>query len=177
MGQRDLDSERLLDETGWRILRELQEGARVTLSELGRRVALTPPAVAERIRRMEETGLITGYRAEVDLERLGLPITAFIRWTAGRGTDCKSLGDVTQDIPEVLECHRVTGEESYMVKVAVRSVEHLQDLIDRMMPYGETTTSIVLSSPVTNRVVGPPEELFEDQPPQPADSPRRRTAS
>lgn len=148
-----MEIDKIMDETGWRILGELQENARISFSELGRRVALTPPAVAERVRRMEETGVIAGYRAEPAHDRIGLPITAFIRWTA-TGNDCAYLGEVAKDIPEIVECHRVTGEESYVVKVVVRSVEHLEELIDRLMPYGETKTSVVLSSPVTHRALG-----------------------
>jgi Lrp/AsnC family transcriptional regulator, leucine-responsive regulatory protein len=146
------ENEKLLDATGRHILRELQENARITFSELGRRVKLTPPAVAERVRRLEEAGVITRYRAEVDRERLGLPVTAFIRITA-TGSACARLGLEIKDLPEVLECHRVTGEEAFIAKVAVRSVEHLEHLIDRLMTYGETITSIVLSAPVTHRVI------------------------
>jgi Lrp/AsnC family leucine-responsive transcriptional regulator len=152
MGGSTLDSEKLLDETGWRILRELQGNARITFSELGRRVALTPPAVADRVRRLEEAGVIRGYHLEVDREALGLPVLAFIRISA-TGAKCTELAVEISGFPEVLECHRVTGEEAFIAKVAVRSVAHLQDLIDRLMPYGETITSIVLSSPVTHRVV------------------------
>ena len=147
-----LETEKTLDETGWRILTELQADARVSFSELGRRVALTPPAVAERVRRMEEAGIIQGYRADVDLGRVGLPITVFIRWTAV-GNDCAALGEEAREIPEILECHRVTGEESYVVKASVRSVEHLEELINRLMPHGETKTSMVLSSAVEHRPV------------------------
>lgn len=147
-----MDPERLLDETGWRILRELQENARITFSELGRRVALTAPAVADRVRRLEEAGVIRGYRVEVDREALGLPVLAFIRITA-TGAECRALAAEISGFPEVLECHRVTGEEAFIAKVAVRSVAHLQDLIDRLMPYGETITSIVLSSPVSYRTI------------------------
>ena len=146
------ENDRLLDQTGWRILDELQRNARITFSELGRRVSLTAPAVAERVRRLEEAGIITGYHVELGGERLGLPVTAFIRITA-TGAACTELGRAIKDFPEVLECHRVTGEEAYIAKVAVRSVAHLEKLIDRLMPYGETITSIVLSSPVTHRVV------------------------
>jgi Lrp/AsnC family leucine-responsive transcriptional regulator len=171
-----LESEKLLDETGWRILGELQENARISFSELGRRVALTPPAVADRVRRMEEAGLIGGYRAEPDLAKVGLPITVFIRWTA-TGNDCAHLGEVAKDVPEILECHRVTGEESYMVKAAVRTVEHLQDLIDRLMPYGETKTSVVLSSAVRHRSILP-EHVVEPDPATRKPTPfRRRTQS
>lgn len=148
------ETERLLDDTGRRILQELQGNARITFSELGRRVKLTPPAVADRVRRLEEAGIIAGYRVEVDREKLGLPVTAFVRISA-TGAACTELGVAIRDFPEVLQCHRVTGEEAYIAKVAVRSVEHLENLIDRLMPYGETITSIVLSSPVTHRVIEP----------------------
>lgn len=171
-GAATLETERLLDETGWKILTELQDNARISFSELGRRVALTPPAVADRVRRMEEAGLIGGYRAHPDLGKVGLPITVFIRWTA-IGNDCAHLGEVAKDIPEIIECHRVTGEASYVVKAAVRTVEHLQDLIDRLMPYGETKTSVVLSSPVMHRAVGP-EHVREAEPVKPTPI-RRRT--
>lgn len=149
------DPDKLLDETGWQILRELQENARVSYSELGRRVALTPPAVAERVRRMEEAGIISGYRVELDMERVGLPIGAFVRIKAAGDINCWQLGQKVRDFPEVLECHRVTGDDSYIMKVAVRSVGHLEELIDRLMPYAETVTALVLSSPVTHRVVEP----------------------
>jgi Lrp/AsnC family leucine-responsive transcriptional regulator len=167
-----LDIDKIMDETGWRILGELQDNARISFSELGRRVALTPPAVAERVRRMEEAGIIAGYRAQPAHERIGLPITAFIRWTA-TGNDCAYLGEVAKDIPEIIECHRVTGEESYVVKVVVRSVEHLEELIDRLMPYGETKTSVVLSSPVTHRVVGTEQASAAPAPPTPIAARRR----
>jgi len=167
-----LDIDKIMDDTGWRILGELQDNARISFSELGRRVALTPPAVAERVRRMEEAGIIAGYRAQPAHNRIGLPITAFIRWTA-TGNDCAYLGEVARDIPEIIECHRVTGEESYVVKVVVRSVAHLEDLIDRLMPYGETKTSVVLSSPVTHRAVGLEQASPTTAQPTPIDRSRR----
>jgi Lrp/AsnC family leucine-responsive transcriptional regulator len=112
--------------------------------------------VGERVKRLEEAGIIAGYRAEVDLRRVGLPLTAFIRVaTAGEGKYDQVLA-LIKDRPEVLECHRVTGSDSYFVKVVVASVEHLQALLERLIPYGQPTTSIVLSSPVTNKVIGPP---------------------
>ena len=157
-----------LDEIDLRLVRELQENARTSYSELGRRVRLTPPAVADRIRRLEQTGVITGYRAQLDLSRLGLDLVAFVRMRATGTAECLALGDRVRDIPEVLECHRVTGDESYIAKVAVRSVDHLQDLIDRLMPYAETITSVVLSSVVTHRVVDP----LAERPPR-----RRRPGS
>jgi len=150
-----VESEGLLDDVNWRILGELQQNARVSYSELGRRVGLTAPAVAERIRRMEDTGIIEGYRTELNLERIGLPILALIRVATSEGA-CAQFGAVARDIPEVLECRRVTGGDSYVMKVAVTSVQHLETLLDRLTQYGQTVTSIVLSSPVTHRVVAPP---------------------
>ncbi len=143
-------SEKLLDEIGWKILRELQENARVSFAELGRRVSLSIPAVTERVRRMEDAGLISGYHAEVNAEKIGLPITAFIRMNI--------VGDMTprltaflKELPEISECHRGTGGDSFIMKVNVASVHHLERLIDRLLPFGTTTTSIVLSSPVAKR--------------------------
>jgi Lrp/AsnC family leucine-responsive transcriptional regulator len=157
------DASRLLDGTGWAILREMQENARISFSELGRRVSLTPPAVADRVRRMEEAGLILGYRAQVATDRVGYPIAAFVRMRARGEHGCAILGDFVKEVPEVVEAHRVTGEDSYIIKVVVRSVEHLQDLIDRLMPYGETVTALTLSSPVTHRVLGEPQEPVDEE--------------
>lgn len=141
--------ERLLDSTGWRLIAALQEDARLTYSELSTRVGLSAPAVAERMRRLEEAGVITGYRAQVDPAKLGLPITAFIR--------CNSpgpqIGAIARAAPEVLECHRVTGDDAFILKVVVASIAHLEVLIDRLLPYGQPTTSLVLSSPVPGREV------------------------
>ena len=151
-----MDSEGLLDDVNWRILSELQQNARLSYSELGRRVGLTPPAVAERIHRMEEAGIIEGYHAVLNLERVGLPLLALIRIACSE-RNCQTFGILAKDIPEILECCRVTGGDSYIVKVAVSSVQHLESLIDRLMPYGETITALVLSSPVTHRIVLPPD--------------------
>ncbi len=110
-----LDNERLLDETGWHILEALQENARLSFSELGQRVGLSSPAVAERVRRMEDAGIITGYRAEVNTAKIGYPITAIIRITNSPGERCTRLTASTQEIPEVLECYRVTGSDSLRI--------------------------------------------------------------
>jgi len=139
-----------LDEIDKNILANLQKDARLSYAELGRRVGLTTPAVIERVRKLEDAGVITAYRAEIDLERIGYPITAFIRMSI-TGIDYSHIIEVARDSPEVLECHRGTGGDSFIMKVAVRSVEHLQEVIDRLTPYGITTTTIVLSSPVSLR--------------------------
>jgi Lrp/AsnC family transcriptional regulator, leucine-responsive regulatory protein len=158
MGAMTLASEAHLDEIDRRILEELQEGARITYTELGRRVALTAPAVADRVRRLEEAGVITGFRTQLDPAALGYTITAFVRWTAA-GQDCAQLGEVAKDIPEIVECHRITGETSYVLKVVARDVRHLEGLIDRLMPWGSTITSVVLSSPVRHRALQPADAL------------------
>lgn len=141
-----------MDSIDWKILKELQRDARTSYAELGRRVGLTTPAVIERVRKLEDAGIITGYRAEIDAAKVGLPITAFIRMSI-TGVDYSHIIEVAENATEVLECHRGTGGDSFIMKVAVSSVEHLQNLIDRLTPYGITTTSIVLSSPVKSRVI------------------------
>lgn len=142
----------MIDEIDWKILRELQENARLTFAELGRRVGLTTPAVIERVRKLEDAKIITGYRAEIDTAKVGLPITAFIRMSI-TGVDYSHIIEVAEESPEVLECHRGTGGDSFIIKVAVADVGHLQTLIDKLTPYGITTTSIVLSSPVKKRII------------------------
>lgn len=147
-----LDSEKVLDKISWKILRELQEDARLSYAELGRRVGLTTPAVIERVKRLEEAEIIVGYRAEINAAKIGLPITAFLRMNVVN-VDFAKIIEVAKDTPEVLECHRGTGGDSFIMKIAVSSVEHLEKMIDKFTPYGTTSTSIVLSSPVTRRVI------------------------
>ena len=147
-----LETEKLLDKIGWSILRELQEDARLSYAELGRRVGLTTPAVIERVKKLEENGIINGYRAEINPAKIGLPILAFIRMSI-TGVDFAHIVEVAENSPAVLECHRGTGGDSFIMKVAVSDVEHLHKVIVELIPYGVTTTSIVLSSPVTRRVI------------------------
>ena len=142
----------MIDTIDWKILKELQENARVSYAELGRRVGLTTPAVIERVRKLEDARIIVGYRAEIDTAKINLPITAFIRMSIS-GVDYSRIIEVAEKSKEVLECHRGTGGDSFILKVAVADVEHLQNLIDKLTPYGITTTSIVLSSPVKRRVI------------------------
>jgi Lrp/AsnC family leucine-responsive transcriptional regulator len=142
----------MIDEIDWKILKELQINARLSFAELGRRVGLTTPAVIERIRKLEDSGIIAGYRVEIDTAKVGLPITAFIRMSI-TGVDYSHIIEVVSEANEVLECHRGTGNDSFIMKIAVADVGHLQTLIDRLTPYGITTTSIVLSSPVKSRVI------------------------
>ncbi len=149
------ESTRLLDAIGWRLLREIQQDGRASFTELARRVGLSTPAVAERVRNLEAAGIIRGYRAEIDLAKVGLPILAVVRMSV-MGDVLSRISALARELPEVLECHRATGADSFIMKVAVSSVEHLENLIDRLTPFGTTSTSIVLSSPVTGRIVEAP---------------------
>lgn len=141
-----------MDSIDKKILAELQVDARMAYAQLGRKVGLTTPAVIERVRKLEDAGIITGYRAEVDASKVGFPITAFVRMSI-TGVDYSHIIEVAQGSSEVLECHRGTGGDSFIMKVAVSSVEHLQEVIDRLTPYGITTTTIVLSSPVKRKAI------------------------
>ena len=157
MSAETLEIAKLLDRIGWRILEELQEDARIQFVELGRRVGLSTPAVIERVRRMEEAGIITGYRVEIDHSRVGLPVCAFIR--------VRVIGDfiprviaAAREMPEVFECHRIAGEDTFLLKVCVPSAEALEKTVDKLTPYVATTTMLVFSSSVTRRTIEPPRE-------------------
>jgi Lrp/AsnC family transcriptional regulator, leucine-responsive regulatory protein len=143
----------VLDATNLRLLAELQADARLSQAELGRRVGLSAPAVAERLSRLEREGVITGYRTEIDPAALGYTLAAVLRMRPAPRMIPKAA-DVARATPEVVECHRVTGEDCFYMKLHVRSVEHLEEVIDRFTPYGQTTTSIIQSSPVARRELG-----------------------
>lgn len=143
-----------LDSIDCAILRELQERARVSFAELGRCVGLSTPAVIERVRRLEDSAVILGYRAEIDCAKIGLPVRAFIKVTVA-GDKLFSFASVVQKVPEIIECHRVTGVESYILQVAVRDVGHMEQVIDSLMPYVSTNTSLIMASPVRSRSVLP----------------------
>lgn len=145
-----MESERLLDDVGRQILSALQENARLNYAELGRRVGLTSNAVAERVRRMEEAGIILGYRAEINTEKVGLPIAAFIRISTNSGRS-PQLDAFIRECPDVVECHLITGPDSYVLKVVVPSVRHLERLIEYLRFHGQPTTSVVLSTLVQGR--------------------------
>jgi Lrp/AsnC family leucine-responsive transcriptional regulator len=138
------------DETNLRLLDELQRDARISLAELGRRVGLTAPAVADRIQRLEQQQVIRGYRADVDPEAVGYPLTAVIRIRPAP-RQLHKVAELAKTTPEVVECHRITGDDCYLLRVHLRSVSHLEEVIDRFALYGPTTTSIVQSSPVPAR--------------------------
>ena len=146
--------EKLLDPLGWKMLIELQKDARISYAELGRRVGLSTPAAAQRVRRMEEEGIIRAYRAEISPAHVGLPITAFIRISIV-GDVLTKLTARVRSMTEIVECHRGTGADSFILKVNVVSVEHLNDVIDRLTPFGTTSTSLILGSIVEKNLLGP----------------------
>lgn len=140
----------LIDETNRRLLAELQDNARLSLAELGRRVGLSSPAVAERLQRLERQQVIRGYRAELDPAALGYPLGTIIRIRPAP-MQLHKVAELARASAEVVECHRITGEDCYLIKAHVRSMIHLEELLDQFAPYGQTTTSIVQSSPVAGR--------------------------
>lgn len=143
-----------LDRIAWKIIEELQQDARLSWAELGRRVGLTTPAVAERVHRLEKLGVIRGFHADISLERLGLPILIFVRLSmAGPESLVRAFQQQVKTWEEVLECHRVTGSDSFIVKARVVSVEHLERFLDKLGHYGTTSTATVLSSPVLKRTM------------------------
>jgi len=146
-----------LDETDWQILRELQTDGRLSYKELGRRVHMSAPAVAERVRRLERDGVIAGYGARVNPARAGQPLLAFIQLRC-RLTDCLLRTTRSDDFPELVEIHKLSGEHCTMLKARATSLEHLEGLIERLGTHGELRTHIVLSTQYDGRPVGRPSE-------------------
>jgi Lrp/AsnC family leucine-responsive transcriptional regulator len=142
----------VLDDANRRLLTELQADARLSFAELGRRVGLSSPAVAERLGRLEETGVIKGYRAEIDPRAVGYTLGVVIRIRPAP-RELHKVAELAQRTPEVVECHRITGEDCYFMKAYVRDVEHLEEVIDQFAVFGQTTSSIMQTSPVPARGV------------------------
>jgi Lrp/AsnC family leucine-responsive transcriptional regulator len=140
----------LVDDTNRGLLAELQADARLSLAELGRRVGLSSPAVAERLQRLEQSGVIRGYHADIDPGALGLALGAVIRVRPAPG-QLQNVAELARRTPEVVECHRITGEDCFILRAHVRDVGHLEEVIDHFVALGQTTTSIMQSSPVERR--------------------------
>lgn len=139
-----------LDATDWRLLEALQRDGRASYAELARAVSMSPSAVTERVRRLEEAGVITGYAAVIDHERIGLPVLALVRLRYPNG-NYKPFRDLLDSTPEVLEAHHVTGDDCFVLKVAARSMRHLEEVTGRIGGLGSVTTSVVYSSPLERR--------------------------
>jgi Lrp/AsnC family leucine-responsive transcriptional regulator len=139
----------------WNLLAELQADGRLSFKELARRVHLSPPAVAERVRRLEQSGVITGYTAQVDAPSAGQPLLAFIQLRCRLGS-CLLKTTSSEDYPEIVEVHKLSGEHCSMLKVRATSLEHFEGLIERLGSHGEIRTHIVLSTQYDGRPVAPP---------------------
>jgi Lrp/AsnC family transcriptional regulator, leucine-responsive regulatory protein len=139
-----------LDAIDRSILRELQVDARISNAELGRRVGLSAPAVSERVTRLERTGVITGYHAHVEPKALGYPIGAVVRIRPA-AQQLRKIPEVARETPEVVACHRITGEDCFLLELHLRAIDDLEEILDRFVLFGQTTTSIVHSSPVGRR--------------------------
>ncbi len=154
--------ERLLDETNRQLLAALQKDGRASYRELGDLVGLSPPAVADRVKRLEDAGVITGYRAQVDLAKVGRPLLATVRVAANTKEACLRLEEWCGKEPAVMRCWRVTGADCYHMVVAVASPQELHNLLDNVMEFGPSTTSLVLSRAVDHAHAIPAEATSTD---------------
>ena len=143
-----------LDPTDRELLSIVQEDARLSFREVGRRIGMSTPAVAERIRKLENAGVITGYSARVERSVLGQDIGAFLRLTAS-DLDFRRVTGLCGSLDAVVECHHVTGNDSFFIRVAVHSIAELEDVISRVRKIGDVRSSLVLSSPVDGKPVRP----------------------
>ena len=146
MGMTDLDM------VNRRLLAELHGDPRMTMSELARRVGMSAPAVTERVQQLRETGVIAGFRMDLDPVALGLPVTAFARIRPAPG-QLDRIAALARSLPRVSECHRITGEDCFLVKVHAPSIPDLEATLDQFLVYGQTVTSIVVSTPVPPRAL------------------------
>ena len=140
----------VLDARDRQILDILSTNARISTSELARQVGMSAPAVRERVNRLEETGVIRGYRADIDPAALGLPVAAWVRVRPGPG-QLPKIAELARRSPEVAECHRITGDDCFLLKVHGRSIEGLEALLDSFLMFGQTTTAVVVATPVPPR--------------------------
>jgi Lrp/AsnC family transcriptional regulator, leucine-responsive regulatory protein len=145
-----VDRDRRLDPINVRLLEALHEDPRLSMSELARRVGMSAPAVTERVQRLRRSGVISGFRMDVDPTALGMPVTAIVRIRPGPG-QLPKIAEAARDTPEVVECHRITGEDCFILKMHGPSISDLETTLDRFLMFGQTTTSIVVSTPVPPR--------------------------
>jgi len=155
MGSRALRKESsALDGVNRHILAVLSKDPRLGISELARRVSMSAPAVRERVNRLEESGIIRGYRLDIDPSAVGLPVAAWVRIRPGPG-QLPKIADLAADTPEVSECHRISGDDCFLLKVHVSAIEALEEVLDRFLIHGQTTSSFIVSTPVPPRPVTP----------------------
>ena len=142
----------ILDKINVQLLGELLKEPRLAMAELARRLKMSAPAVTDRVQRLEDAGVIAGYRLAIDPRALGFPVTAFVR-IRPEPRQLQKVAELAVETPEVVECHRITGDDCFLLKVHVAAVEQLETILDRFLPFGQTTTSIVQSSPVPTRAL------------------------
>lgn len=145
-------SELLRDPRNVELLTLLGDDSRLSISELGRRIGMSAPAVRERIVRLEEAGVIRGYRLDIDPVALGYPVSAFVRVRPSPG-QLPKIAELARSLRQVVECHRVTGEDCFVLKIHLASIDELDHVLDQLLVYGQTTTSIIQSTPVQPRNV------------------------
>ena len=141
----------LIDAVNRRLIEILSEDARISTSELARRVGMSPPAVRERINRLEQAGVIRGYRIDVDPEKVGLPVAAWVRVRPGPG-QLPKVADLARRSSQVSECHRITGDDCFLLKVHGPSIEDLESVLDGFLMFGQTTTAVIVATPVPPRL-------------------------
>lgn len=146
-GPIEVKSTVLLDQHGRKLLQALQRNARSSIADLSRQVGLSPTRTAERLRRMEEAQIVKGYAVDIDREALGLPLLAYVRLSCSGGR-YNSFLNFVKSAEQVQECHHITGGDAFLLKVTVASIADLEKLVERLLPFGDPITSIVLSSPV-----------------------------
>jgi Lrp/AsnC family transcriptional regulator, leucine-responsive regulatory protein len=147
---------RLLDAVDRRLLALLGDNARTSISELARQVGMSAPAVRERVTRLEQAGVIRGYRANVDPAGVGLPVAAWVRVRPGPG-QLPKVAELARQTPQVSECHRVTGDDCFLMKVHAQGIEELEPVLDRFLLLGQTTTAVVVTTVVASRMPLPPD--------------------
>jgi Lrp/AsnC family transcriptional regulator, leucine-responsive regulatory protein len=143
----------LLDDVNRRLLALLTEDPRLSMSELARRIGMSAPAVRERVARLERTGVIRGYRLDIDPAAAGLPVAAWVRIRPGPG-QLPKVAELAARTPQVSECHRISGEDCFLLKVHVATIEALEEVLDRFLLFGQTTSSFIVSTPVPPRPPG-----------------------
>lgn len=144
--------EDLLDDVNLRILTELRDSPRLSMAELARRIGMSAPATTERVQRLQQAGVIVGYHLDIDPAAVGLPVTAFTRIRPMPGSLPK-IAELAAELPQVTECYRVTGEDCFIIKLHAPAIDQLEAALDRFLIYGNTTTSIVVSTPVPRRPI------------------------
>ena len=144
-----------LDDVNRQLLRELQADPRITMSALARRVGMSAPAVTERVQRLERSGVIAGYRVDIDPAALGMPVAAYARIRPVPG-QLPKIAALAKRMPEVSECHRITGEDCFLVKVHAPTIDGLEQILDQFLVHGNTVTSIIVASPVPLRALPVP---------------------